>query len=271
MPAKRGGTLSLSNKRFIGKNFDKMTVAEMARETKKPAALIENYIRLELDSEPLGDTINTSPSQTVDQSVNLRARPYWLKLQEHYSTAELNIFEEKYHAYMAQFKYDVQATEEQQIFHMIGLEIEIDRNKAARKRNMDLRERRLKDINAAEKDDDRTKVHSFQQDIISLDSATSDLMRELKDLLDRHNKLAETLKGTRDQRLKEATSGKISWLEVLKYWADPKNREWEAKKLATVNAAVEQERSRMYSYHTYMDGKVDQPVLNTEAINAKKE
>lgn len=270
---KRGGTLSLSNKRYIKKNFDKQTVSELAKETGKPAALIENYIKIELDSLPILDEENRSPSQEISQEQNLRSRPVWMQLCDQYTTRELNIFEEKYHSYMKQFQYDVQPTEEQQIFHMIGLEIEIDRNKASRKRNLDLKERRLKDIAKAERDEesDKKDILDWQRNISELDSATSNSMRELKDLLDRHDKLAEQLKGTRDQRLRDATSNKVSWIDIIKRLNSPEAREYEAKRIAAINQAIKKERDRLSSLHTFADGKIDSPLLNTDVVKKYEE
>lgn len=270
---KNKGSLSLSNKRYINRNYESKPATVLSRELGKPVELIINYIKIELGAEPLPDQSNPSSMQEVPQEINLRSRPEWFQFIEQYTPKELNIFEEKYHKYMRQFQYDVQPTEEQQIFHMIGLEIEMDRNKISRKRNLDLKESRLRMIAQEEKKDDGDKrsIIDWQNDVLSLESATSNSMRELKDLLDRHEKLAVQLKGTRDQRIRDATSGKISWMEVLKYWSDPKNREWEAKKLAVVNTAINKERDRLTSFHTYADGKIDRPILNMESNNGTEE
>ena len=272
--AKSKGGLSLSNKRYINKNYTSKTAPEIAADLKKPVELIINYIKIELGSNPIPDDTNRSATQEVDQSVNLRSRPEWFQLVEQYTPKELNIFEEKYHKYMKQFQYDVQPTEEQQIFHMIGLEIEMDRNKISRKRNLDLKEQRLKYIAQEERKDEKERskgdIIAWQNDVLALESATSNSMKELKDLLDRHEKLAVQLKGTRDQRIKDSTSSKISWVEVIKYWSDPANRAWEAKRLAVINEAIASENLRLGSYHTFSDGKIDRPILNVET-NGEKE
>lgn len=261
--------LTLTNKRYINKHYTNMTVASIAKELKKPIALVTNYIKIELGAEPLPDPTNMSATQEISEEVNLRNKPIWISLQDQYTIKELSIFEEKYHSYMKQFQYDVQPTEEQQIFHMIGLEIEIDRNKAARKRNLDLKELRLKKIatlerTATEEDSHTDDIRRLNDDVSALESATYNGMRELKDLLDRHNDLATQLKGTRDQRLNEATSNKVSWVDIIKRLNSPEAREFEAKRIAALNQAVEKERERLTSYHTFADGKVDQPILNVE-------
>lgn len=259
--------LTLSNKRYINKNYEKETVLEMSRKLKKSAALIENYIAVELQSKPLPDAENPSSHQEIGADINLRNRSDWIEFCSAYTLKELDIFEEKYYRYMKQFQNDVQPTEEQQIFQMIGLEIDMARIKASRKHNLDLKDKRLREISKEEKRGDEAdphKINSYHQEVLSLESANLNSSKELKDMYDRHNKLAEQLKGTREQRIKDATSGKISWMEVLRYWSDPKNREWEAKRIAAVNMAISKEKERLSSYHTYADNKVDRPILNTE-------
>jgi hypothetical protein len=265
MSRNKGG-LSLSNKRYINKNFDKKPATEIAAFLGKPVELILNYIKIELGSSPAPDSSNKSPTQQRDQRVNLRNRPEWFDISEQYTPRELNIFEEKYHRYMKQFQYDVEPTEERQIFDMIGLEIDIDRNKKSRKRNMDLREARLREISKEEKKDDKDgrQITLWQNDVLALESATSNSMKELKDLMDRKDKLNEYLMGNRDQRLKESTSSKTSWVDIIKYLNSPESRTWESKRLAAMNLAVEKEKERLSSYNEYADGKIDRPFLNSE-------
>lgn len=210
----------------------------------------------------------------------LRNRIAWKKLKDEFDEGELAYFEEEYVLMFGQFREGVLATEEQQIRKAITLDIFMRRNAASRKKLLADIERVDKWLEKAsreykaDKDGlDQQQRQSREEFLLNLETQLSSLRaaeqsktKEYSDLDNRHQKLMEALKATREQRIaKVETSGK-TFLSIIRELQDQARLEIEGRQIALMRRATGQEYERLARPHVYDDGNEDQPILSAETV-----
>jgi hypothetical protein len=220
-----------------------------------------------------------APRDPVQAAIRteLRGSYQWKRLRDEFSPDELNYFEESYLKLMAQFRDDVQASEETQIFDCIKLQLLMSRNlverRKARERFMDLeiqKEELVKGYGSEKKTkedpDGRQKLMMLESDITQAKVMEQTRTGEYVKLQERHDAILKTLKATRDQRIREIESSKQSFVGLVKELMRKGPREHEGRQMELVRLAVEKEAKRLGSPHTYADGNVDRPILSPDTV-----
>jgi recombinational DNA repair ATPase RecF len=173
---------------------------------------------------------------------------------------------------MHQFKYDVLPTERMQVIEVCRLDILISRaltkiNEIKSRvdsmgREIEL-ERQAGDLD----DSDKMRIQQLDMNRIAAETAHVNYSKDYKELLDRRNGLFKEIKGTREQRIKRIEESKETIGTMLAALIDnPQMRRQLGIDLEKFRLATKIEYERLSEYHTYLDGKVEQPILNSENI-----
>lgn len=273
MPTKTG-KLTNWEKAYIQDNYGRMTVEEIAKKLQCAVARIEKYLQTNGEVKVPNTEAERERITIRDE---LRATETWKRLKDEFIPEELKYFEENYIKLMSQFKGDVLPTEETQIFQLIKFEILMSRNLVAR-------QRALGDIARLEKmqeeyiaqsggetslmtDDQKDFLMNLETQLQAAKAAEQSRTGEYVKLQERHDALMKTMKATRDQRIKQIESGKVSFLGVLKMLQDREIQEHEGKFAELVSMAANKEHQRLGRPHTYEDGNQDSPILSADTVN----
>jgi hypothetical protein len=260
--------LTKEDREYIRKNHGTKSVAEMANALDRSEDIISRH---------LGTILTEGPQkESVDK---LKASEAWKRLQRELTPDELRFFAEEYAILLDQFRGDVLPTERMQIFDCIKLEILKSRNLVERRRAredivklqqllQDLfgRFASVADMSA----EDRDMARSLEEQVQAARAAEQSRTSEYTKLQERLDALMKTLKGTRDQRIKEVTSDKETILGLFKKLQQKEIQEKEGRQAALMRLAVEKEKKRMGERRTYLDGQLDRPLLSPETVEEEQ-
>jgi hypothetical protein len=278
MPAKRG-RLSNEERQFVLANAGSLTPEQIAAKLSRAVDGIAEYIRLHYVA-PKVATAAPKEQERSDRIVirqELRQTESWKRLKNEFILEELRYFEESYVKLMSQFKGDVLASEETQIFQVIKFEILMSRNLVAR-------QKALTDIQRLEKtqedflskfegnamlmeETDRDYVLGLETQLQSAKAAEQSRTTEYVKLQERHDAIMKNLKATRDQRVKQIESSKVNWLGVIKALQDKEIQDREGRQIEMVRIAADSEYLRLGRPHAYEDGNEDSPILSSDTVD----
>lgn len=251
---------------YINSHHPETPVAEIAAALNRSPEVIQGYIDQNLAPESKARTeIKTAFRQSMQ----------WKHLQDEFEPDEVKYFEEKYVVYKEQFRDDVYASEENQLFKLIKFEILMHRNLVQQKRWRNEIERL---------DADRAKFmrrfadpsqmdESDQNHLLNLDSLYQNAAASEQSLTVQHDKLdnahqniMKTLKATREQRVSKATENKKTFMDVLRALQETEQREAADRMNNQMRKASEKELRRLGEVHEYSDGAHDRPILSAETV-----
>ena len=114
---------------------------------------------------------------------------------------------------------------------------------------------------------DIVRVNILRQDITANFVGIGNFQKENQILMERKQNILKDMKATREQRKKRIEESK----ETLKEWvamlvSDNEKRRNLGIQIEKFRHAVNVEYERLSEYYQFADGKVDQPVLNSENI-----
>jgi hypothetical protein len=270
----KSGKLSNRDRDYIRENCRTKSPEELAAKLQRSVEVVLRCIRQE---DPAALPQNAPPAPDEDPSVelrrNLKKSAAWRQLTSELVEDEIVYAEQQYVALMEQFREDlVLATEEAQIFKVIRLEVLKHRNAVKQKRLMqavEAYERELERIarKGSEASEKELNRQTFLQSAISVEGdRQSDLSTEYVRLEDKHQKLMEALKATRQQRIDRIDAGKVSFLDLVKSLQQEEVREREGRQAKLMEKAAQKELKRLATPHVYADSTVDQPVLSSDTI-----
>lgn len=255
-------TLSINDKLFIEQNYDDLSTKEIADRLGKNINDIIDYIH---------NSMKTHTLEELSSNLSiLNKKPEWKLLRRQFTKDELELFEYSYNRLLEQFNNDVLPTEEKQIFQAIELEIFMHQNKRNRKRAVEETQRiELELQNEKNKDDldyDRAKIENLQQQLAAYTSSLTATSREYNELSAKHGKIIETMKGTRDQRIKQLSDSKVNFLSLIKALEDEGFRKKQMTEMEIMRAAFQKEKERLTTPHVYSDNNIDTPILTIETV-----
>lgn len=264
------GRLSKLDEERMAQWADKYDVVEIARRLDRKIETVQEWLNLNKKVEretPVGFKI------AIRQE--LRETLAWKSLQKEFTKEEIARFEESYLEWMRQFKDDVLASEENQIFDYVKVDILLSRALQRQNRTRaeiedrrdDIKKMKLKygDIDSMDKDT-RDTIVALQNRVQFLEGAEQSHVNELEKLLKQKGNLAESLKATRDQRINEVDRGS-KFIDMIKYFQRRDNQEKESKHMALLKRGTEKEFNRLTTPHQYVDGQVDLPILSAESLD----
>lgn len=272
IPIKRG-RLGHDEMKYIRENIKDHGSEEVAKKLNRTRELVENFAKSEgiAFDEDLNDDLAI---QQAEMNKELRNSPEWESLKQEMTEEEVDYFAYRYSKLMPQFRNDLLATEETQIFQLLKFEILMRRNMRGAKRateDISRMESTLSKLyskyqNEDMPDSEKELALHIENQVLSAKSAQNSKSTEFVKLQEKHSALLKELKATRDQRISKIENSSKDILGLMKAMQDNKFRAQEGRQQALVNLAVEKESQRLGEYHTYEDGVVDRPILSADTI-----
>ncbi len=248
---------------FIRQNCFDLSIEEIANNLNRTTAPVQKFI----DKENLKMRNMTDDEHLL---VELRGRYYYQELRKQFNDAELIFFEHQWIDYFRQFSEDVTHTEEMEILEVIRTEVLINRGMEDRQEVMQNIERLNKLIDdEMEKPSamqDTVALASFQTQLGAAISSKSAYINEHEKLLTKKERLLKDLKGTREQRKRNADDAKTNFSSWLRQLDDKDLRKKEGFDMEVHRVAAEKALDKLSEYHEYEDGVVDQPILNADTL-----
>jgi IS30 family transposase len=252
------------------------TVEQISRELNRDPASVDQWIE-----KNIGKT--KEKQEEIELSNELRDSPYYKEVKRQFDDEDMEIFELHWMELWKQFKNDVFHTEGMQIIDLCKLDVLM--NKIRRQIKTDeLRRNQIAEMlteehnsSTPEGDEDaarerRERIANLNRQLDSLSQATD----KQEDRYEKHqkekNNMLKTLKGTRDQRIKDIESNKDTWPGFLKrISSNPEFRETMAKMWEKVRLASEYKKVQLTEPLEYEDGTVDSPLLRPEDYEKTRE
>jgi predicted transcriptional regulator len=273
MPDKlKRGRLGKAETNFIRDRAGKTPIAEIAAELNRDAGTVRTWIQenMAIDIGASGEAVPIEENEIRNE---LRSSPEWEELKQQFVESELKSFERQYSKLMSQFRNDVMPTEEMQIFHLIKLNILMDRNLKSRARALQDIDRLSDEVNhmiennprnkpMSEKDRDR--LTNLENQLVAAREAEQSKTGEYVKLSEKHSALMKELKATRDQRITKWENSKETFLGLLKDLQNEESRRQEGEDMELLRLAMAKEKVRLSQGHKYVDDSVDTPLLTPE-------
>ena len=261
MSERKRGKLSLEEMKYIRENCFDLSIAEIAEAINRNEDPVRRYI----------DEQNLKARDLDDQAHllnDLRKRYYYGELRKQMTDSELIYAEHQWIDYFKQFNEDVTHTEEMQILEVIRTEVLINRGMEDRQdniRRIDKLEKLIaEEMNKPKDFQDTQALAAFHTQLGALIASKSAYINEHDKLLTKKERLLKDLKGTREQRKRNAEDAKTNftmWLKALPEFMDEEGYEMEIQAIAADKAT-----ERLSEYHQYEDGNLDQPILNADTL-----
>jgi len=225
-------------------------------------SLVENKLLMNLSE----DAENSKKAE-----IDIKKSSEWTEIEKQLSKDEQDTFLHHWREILAQFKNDVTHTEKLQITDIIRNEILLNRvmikihnaNNDIGKLNKEFDDEMLLDTTMR----DTSKIVDTQQRMTAIGSAIGAYNREYKELMERKQNILRDIKGTREQRIKRIEDSKetiTGWIAAL--IASPEIRQKLGIQMEKIRIAQIVEYERLSDYHTYHDGQMEQPILNSETL-----
>ena len=260
---KKRGKLSIDEMNFIRQNCFNISIEEIAETLNRTKTPVQKFI----DKENL-KLRNMSDDEHL--LVGLRDRYYYKELKKQFGDPELIFFEHQWIDYFKQFSEDVTHTEEMEILEVIRTEVLINRGMEDRQevlRNIDRLNKLIEDeMDKPPATRDTQALASFQTQLGAAISSKSAYINEHEKLLTKKERLLKDLKGTREQRKRNADDAKTNFTSWLRQLDSKEFRQQEGFDMEVHRVASEKAMDKLAQYHEYEDGTVDQPMLNSDTF-----
>ncbi len=260
----KSGRLSKEEWDYIKLNHTRLSYVEMARKLDRSVDSIRKFVE-----KKLGKNLVTREEIEDKVEFDVRRRPYWTDIAKQFNKDEQDMFVFYFKRFVTQFKSEVYATEEVQLVDSIKLEIMMNRLLTYQQGNNDM-------ISTAEKmlNDEKVKdipdvnlMITMQDQIATLRASQESISKEYRELQQEKNKLFNSMKATRDARIKHVENSKHSILIWLGELLD--NTELRRNlgvRMEKMRLAMDAERKRLGAPHEYLDKVVDVPFLNCDTL-----
>lgn len=263
MTTNKRGPWTQGDKDYIARCYQTQTATEIANYLKRDVQAVVKYIDEHYSS--------SFQSSAKNAEYHIQSSPVWRDLEKQFSKDELQMFLFHWGRIISQFKEDVYPTEELQVIDTIKLELLMNRALKQQQKCVDeifLLEHLLNDERDKDKGDkDRDLVFNLEKQIATLRAAQDSINTDYRDMLRRKNEIMKQMKATRDERIKVLESSKQNfggWMRRL--LQDKELRKRLGIRMEKMRLSMEEEAKRLGSYHTYLDGEVDQPLLNSDTV-----
>lgn len=285
MTIKRG-RMSSSDLRYIEAECEHQTADAIAAVLNRSIDLIKPLYKKALAKKKRGtfgakevkpeDLVSPEEEEKFVIRTELRNSEAWKRLDHEFTPEELKYFEERYVEMLAQFKGDVLATENVQIMQVIRFEILMSRNLYQRREiNTDIDN--LKSLQKALSDsnpDPKKMTDAVRKNVMELETSINVARgneaaksNEYAKLQERHDKLTQSLKGTRDQRLDKIEKEGIDFVSVLRDLMKKDVQDREGRHNELMKLGTQKEYDRLGRPHKFQDGTIDSPILSVDTVD----
>lgn len=264
VPKKRGA-LSTEEMKFIEDNFGKMSIQEIAAEINRNDEPVHKYA---IKQNLVHDNMPVEKYDEVLLKKKLKSRPYWDELVKQFTKEKLDFFVVSWVEIMKQLNQDVLYTEETQIKNLITLEILANQILEDRKYTEDeldrLKVKLDEELSMGDDCMDEELVADLQQEIAALRASKNHYTKEHMDILNRNEKTLKELKAARSDRFAKADNMKTSWTNLMQALEEEPIRRKEGQEAEIMRMAMYKAQLELAKFHTYEDGLIDQPLLNSK-------
>lgn len=265
--ALRRGKLTDQEQTFIRENLAKCSPKQIALHLNRTEKAILDHIQ-ENGLQGATKLVTETVDEDFDLRTRLKSRPYYNEVCKYLNKEELEYFTECWLKTIKQLREDVLYSEEQQIKHLIVLDIMANRVLIDRRKSEEqietmermLRAEQIKPIGAQ----DTSLMAQLESDISMIRNSMSNFTKEHLDLLKQHDNINKALKMARNERVKKIEDSKTSFSGFLKALEDIDIRIKIGEEAELGRLAQEAATDRLSSYHTFADGFIDQPLLTPE-------
>lgn len=272
------GRLSKDEQKYILDMAGKVANAQIAKRMNRTEECVADFIATNyVASQEVKLTEDHALSERNGIRQELKNSLSWRQLKDEFMADELKVFEEKYVSLMSQFRDDVLATEETQIMHAIKYELLMYRNLRARQRALQDIERleetqkkfleRFAGDPSIMSDQEKNYALNVETQLVQARSAEQSRTSEYVKLQEQHGELMKGLKATRDQRIKQIESSKVSFLSLLKELQNRERQEQVGRRMELMHLAGEKAYDTLGRPHQYEDHSTDSPILSPETVD----
>lgn len=264
---RKRGALSTNEMNFIKQNCFELSVDELAVALNRNVEPVQNYI----------DKENLHAHSMTDAEIilqDLRNKFFYRDLEKQFDKRELMIFDQQWMGYFEQFNRDVTHTEEAQILEMIRIEILIARCMKDRQEieeQISNIQKLVEEIQGQDDPELLDQLVSLTQQQAQLHAGKSTYIGEYEKLLNKKDKYLSGLKATRADRKKYTEDAKTNFGVWLRKLAEEGERERQGFELELQRVAANKAEIELAKLHTYVDGNVDQPILNSKTVLDEEE
>lgn len=285
MTVKRG-RLSADDHRYIEAECENQTADAIAATLNRSLDSIKPLYKKALAKKKRGtygakevkpeDLVSPEEQEKFVIRTELRNSEAWKRLDHEFTPEELKYFEERYVEMLSQFKGDVLATENVQIMQVIRFEILQSRNLYQRREiNTDIDNLKTIQRSLSQQYPDPKKMTTeVREQLMKLETAINVARgneaaksTEYAKLQERHDKLTQSLKGTRDQRLEKIEKEGIDFVSILKQLSKKDIQDREGRHNELMKLGTQKEYERLGRPHKFQDGNIDSPILSVDTVD----
>lgn len=261
--------LSNSDLDFIRKNYEKLTLKQIADVIKRPVKTVEATVkRLKLN-------LSVEERYLINAQTDLKNSIYWKDVKLQFNEQEQELFLNHWSSLIDQFK-EVPHTEKLQIMDLIKVTVLMERSlKEEQQQTATVARIRSQIIEQRQKpltEQDVTFIMQLERDATLAVQSQLSFGSRYQDLLKQKESILKNLKATREQRVKRLEDAKenfTAWIKNL--MGDPELRYNLGLQMEKMRMAANIEENRLSKLHTYADGSVDQPLFNEETVGLVKD
>lgn len=255
---------------YIESHYTKLTPQQLGEQLGRDPAAIKKYIREHCTGRTLDKKI------VEDARFRLKDSMVWEDLKRQFTKEELDMFLFHWSRTISQFKEDVLPTEEMQIIDMIKLDILMNRSLTEQRKMQDmlndLDARRNEELDKPPERRDLARLDNVERQIGVIRNGQTNMSTDYKEMQSRKNAILKEMKATRDARIKDIQSDKLTISSLfVKLIEDKETRLKIGREMEKMRLAMETEYIRLSDLHKYEDGMLDRPILNSETIKDKGE
>lgn len=268
------GPLSNAEKAYIKQNAAFLSPQAMSVVLDKPVRAVLTFM-------------NTAGQAPIDESPvrseirhELLESMAWRNLKDEFDEDELRFFQERYVALKEQFRDDVMASEEGQLFKVIKSEILMHRNLVQQKRaqvEIDRLEELRTSFLAIHLGGDGVLAEVDQATLLNTDTlletayASKQSRTNEYEKLDRgHSEIMKSLKATREQRIAKIEGTKRTVGDILRMLAEQEARDRADRQIDQMRKATTKELKRLGAVHTFADNVLDRPILSADTVEMEE-
>lgn len=202
--------------------------------------------------------------------VRLRTSFIWTEVCKHLMKDELKYFEQQWASLYDQFSaHEVLATDMMMMKDLIVLEIMCNRTLIKKRECLETITELANMINKEmqlEPEERSPLVPNWETQRAGLQSALLESNKEYTELLKKKDDKMNQLKGTRDQRLKQAEQSNKNFWELMKTLDKRQQRRSDGTRAAKMKLAADLIAKKWNEPMVFADGEVDRPLLTPESV-----
>lgn len=257
----RDGRWTNEDVKYMEENVGVLSIEEMALQLRRNAKTVRKYC-----------TERLAYVEPKSNKFDIKRSPVWEELKLQLSEQELETFMYHWQNLMSQFSKDIPlSTERMQMVELVRIEILI--NRVMRKlKDSDVTFKKTEDELMQEKDKpvemrDGPRMASLEMIIASINTSRVQISKDYKEFMSKKEEILRSLKATREARIKRVEDSK----QTLQTWMSALLDNAEMRRSLGIEAKKQQlalysELNRLSDYHTFLDGNLEQPILNHETI-----